>query len=294
MNTKQIEMLLMLSETLNFTKAANNLYITQPSLTYQIKVCEDEVRFKIFNRDQKNVTLTPAGKCFIENLRKIKSSYDKALEESLNYSDKYNDDITISLPYRSAISVLPKAIIKMEEIHKNTLITPIFGWDNRLNEFINGNVDIIFDDYEQLKNINGIKIVHLYESHIYLICNKDDQLASKKLIRMNDLKNQTLMIGGGSQRNLKIVQNKVLDNIHIPFFNSNDHDTTLTNIAAKKAIVLAPSFLHDPNDGFAWIPFDCKETIDCCLAIKDNDNRKCITDFIQIIIGLYKSNKFNL
>lgn len=288
MNTKQIEILLTVSETLNFTKAADTLFISQPSLTYQIQVVEEEIRFKIFDRTQKSVSLTPAGKAFIDNLRKIDSLYRSAVEEGQNYSEKFEDDIILSLPYRSAIHVLPQAMIKMEKIHPTTLITPKFGWTNRIHDFINGTVDILFEDYDVLKNIKGIQIIHLYKSAIYLICNLDDPLAKKEKIMMDDLKGRTLMVGGGSQHNLKIVQTRVLDTIHIPFFNSNDHDTTLTNIAAKKAIVLAPGFLHDRNDGFAWIPFDCNETIDCCLAIKEDDHRKCLMDFIEVLKDFYQ------
>lgn len=288
MNTKQIEIILTISETLNFTKAADILFISQPTLTYQINSIEEELKFKIFDRTQKSVSITPAGKTFIESLRNIDNEYKRAVEQAQNYSTRYKDDIVISLPYRSAIHLLPEAIIEMGNKMPSTLITPKFGWTNRLNEFLNGEVDILFDDYETLKNIKGIKIIHFYQSRIYLICNKDDPLAKKNIIHSSDLKNKTLMVGGGSQRQLKIVQDRVLNEINIPFFNSNDHDTTLTNIAANKAIVLAPGFLHDRNDGFAWIPFDCHETIDCCLAFKEDDNRESLKTFIKTILDLYK------
>lgn len=51
------------------------LYISQPSLSYQIQVIEEEIRFKIFDRTQKSISLTPAGKMFVENVRKIHSLY---------------------------------------------------------------------------------------------------------------------------------------------------------------------------------------------------------------------------
>ncbi len=155
------------------------------------------------------------------------------------------------------------------------------------SDFLNGKVDILFDDYDNLKNIKRIKIISFYDSRICLVCNKNDDLAKKEIIQMEDLKGKTLMVGGGSQRNLIIVQNRVLNTLHIPFFNSDDHDMTLTNIAANRAIVLAPGFLHDRNDGFVWIPFNCYETIHCCLAIKENDNRKSLLSLIEILEKLY-------
>ena len=294
MNTKQIDILLTVAKTLNFTKAGQILFLSQPALSYQIQSIEKEVRFKIFDRTQKVVQLTPAGKAFIENLRRINSLYKSAVEEGQNYSEKFNESIVISLPYRSVLPSLPEAMMKMENIHPSTLITPKFGWTDRLNPFMNGDIDIIFEDFTLLKDIKGIKITHLYQSHIYLVCKRDDVLSKKSKIQMDDLKGRTLMVGGGSQRNLRIVQERVLDELRIPFFNSDDHDTTLTNIAAGKAIVLAPGFLHDKNDGFCWIPFECKETIDCCLAAKEGDNRKCLSDFIVMFEEYYKTVKDGL
>lgn len=264
------------------------MYLSQPTLTYQVDAAEDELKFKIFDRSQKNVSITPAGKMFIDSLRIINGEYKKAVEQAQNYSDKYSDDIVISLPYRSAIHLLPQAIKEMAKVNPSTWITPKFGWTNRLNDFLNGDVDILFGDYEALKNIKGIKIIHFYQSRIYLVCNKDDPLAAKKVIHSQDLLGRTLMVGGGSQRQLKIVQERVLNEVSIPFFNSDDHDTTLTNVAADKAVVLAPGFLHERSDGFVWIPFDCHEMIDCCLATKEQDNRKIITDFIDILMDLYR------
>lgn len=66
------------------------LYISQPSLSCQIQVIEEEIRFKIFDRTQKSISLTPAGKMFVENVRKIHSLYKEAVEEGQNYSEKLN------------------------------------------------------------------------------------------------------------------------------------------------------------------------------------------------------------
>ena len=72
MNSKQIDCILMLAQTLNFNRAAENLYITQPTLTYHIKTAEEEIGFPIFHRSGKGAALTPAGQQFclvLGNLR---------------------------------------------------------------------------------------------------------------------------------------------------------------------------------------------------------------------------------
>ena len=50
MNTKQMDCVLELAQTKNFNRAAENLFISQPTLTYQIKAVEDEIGFTLFDR----------------------------------------------------------------------------------------------------------------------------------------------------------------------------------------------------------------------------------------------------
>ena len=49
MTTKQMDCALELSKTLNFSRAAENLFISQPSITYQIQCLENEIGFQIFH-----------------------------------------------------------------------------------------------------------------------------------------------------------------------------------------------------------------------------------------------------
>ena len=85
MNQKQIDIILEIADTLNFNKAARNLYITQPALSYQVKTLEEEVGFKIFDRDN-GVTITPAGERFCCRLKDISNEIKMAVEEGKLYS----------------------------------------------------------------------------------------------------------------------------------------------------------------------------------------------------------------
>lgn len=59
MTTKQMDCALELSHTLNFSRAAENLFIIQPSLTYQIQCLENEIGFRLFERSGKGASLPP-------------------------------------------------------------------------------------------------------------------------------------------------------------------------------------------------------------------------------------------
>ena len=61
MNTTQLECFLAVADNLNFSRAAEQLRLTQPAVSHQINSLEDELGVKLFNRTSKSVRLTQAG-----------------------------------------------------------------------------------------------------------------------------------------------------------------------------------------------------------------------------------------
>jgi len=96
------------------------------------------------------------------------------------------------------------------------------------------------------------------------------------------------MVGGGSPTALKAVQHRLINSGKVQYFNSPDHDTTLTNVAAGLGVCLAPGFLNDHSGQFAWIPFECKESFSCVLCTHKTDSRKSLSSFIEVLKKLYQ------
>ena len=287
MNTKQIDYCIELAHTLNFSRAAENMFVSQPTLTYQIKLLEDEVGFAIFERSGKGAALTPAGSQFVTYLANMREEMKRAIEQGQNFSAKYKDNITISMMVRQAVYFLPEAMRVFSDKHPDIQITPKFEYENGVEGFLRNETDILFALKEQTKQIPGIDVHDLFESRIYLISRKEDELASKNLLTEEDLYGRTLMVGGGSPPALKAVQHRLIASGKINYFNSADHDTTLTNVAAGRGVCLAPGFLNDHSGQFAWTPFDCRESFSCVLCTHKNDARDGVNEFIEVLKGLY-------
>ena len=287
MNTKQIDYCIELAHTLNFSKAAENMFVSQPTFSYQIKLLEEEVGFAIFERSGKGATLTPAGAQFVSYLAGMREDLKRAIEQGQNFSAKYKDSISITLMVRQAVYFLPEAMRIFAQTHPDIQIVPKFKYENSMEAFLSNDTDILFALKEQIKKIPGINTWELFESKIYLISQKDDSLAQKNLLSEEDLYDRTLMVGGGSPSALKAVQNRLIATGKINYFNSPDHDTTLTNVGAGKGVCLAPGFLNDHSGQFAWTPFDCQENFSCVLCTHKNDNRDCLKDFIELLQSLY-------
>lgn len=288
MTTKQIDYCIELAHTLNFSRAAENMFVSQPTLTYQVKLLEDEVGFQIFERSGKGAALTPAGTQFVSFLSGMREDLKRAIEQGQNFSAKYADSISICMIVRQAVFFLPEAMRLFSEEHPEIQIMPRFQYENSMDAFLKNEADILFALKEDTRQLPGIRVHDLFESHIYLIAQREDPLAAKNLIREEDLYGRTLMVGGGSPSALRAVQHRLIATGKIDYFNSSDHDTTLTNVAAGRGICLAPGFLNDHSGQFAWIPFDCDEHFSCVLCTHKEDTRPVLKAFVDTLIMLYK------
>ncbi len=294
MNTKQIDYILQIIETQNFNKAAENLFISQPTLSYQIKLVENEIGFPIFNRNGKGVTLTPAGEQFVITLKEIRFQLKNAIEMGQNFSSTYSENIRICMPTRSTLILLPEAIKAFNKKYPTITVTPIFDLYHGIDLFMKGDVDILFINEDDVRHIPDINITPIYRCHYYFVCNNNDPYASKKIIHEDDLKDRTLLVNGGSGKMLRKIQQRVISHTGCKYFNSENHDTTLTYIASNKAIVISPGSLNDHTGAFTWIPFDCKESFNYSIITHTNDTRWSLNNFIETIKETYKKTKLPL
>jgi DNA-binding transcriptional LysR family regulator len=80
---KQLKVFLALAETLHFGKAAQQLYMSQPALTFQIQSMESTIGMQLFNRDRRHVEMTAAGKSLVVTGKRIISEL-RQFEEGID------------------------------------------------------------------------------------------------------------------------------------------------------------------------------------------------------------------
>ena len=85
MELRQLEYFQMASRLKNITRAAERLGVSQPNITVAIKKLETELGIKLFDRSQKQLSLTPEGTIFLNRieqaLRKILKSITEKISE---------------------------------------------------------------------------------------------------------------------------------------------------------------------------------------------------------------------
>jgi len=83
MDIRSMACFVAVAEELNFRRAAERLHLTQPSLSQRIRVLEQEIGTDLFERDRRKVSLTPAGKAFLEPAKRAIDNAMIAREQAL-------------------------------------------------------------------------------------------------------------------------------------------------------------------------------------------------------------------
>ncbi len=119
MDFKQFEYIIKVSEMQSITKAANELFISQPSLSQYITKVEREIGEEIFDRSTNPISLTLAGEKFVETGKRILALNKDLKEEIFDISTNKKGRITIGIPRSRATFMLPYFIGDFREAYPN-------------------------------------------------------------------------------------------------------------------------------------------------------------------------------
>lgn len=81
MEINQIRYVYYVAKYRNFSLAAEHLFVTQPTLSQQVRRLEDELGFRLFKRSTRTVTLTSEGEAFVKRAKPLLKMYDDLADE---------------------------------------------------------------------------------------------------------------------------------------------------------------------------------------------------------------------
>lgn len=174
------------AQELNMTRAAQKLLVSQPALSRQIADLEDELGVKLFNRQPRHLTLTPAGQYLYEQAKEILTLASKT-KSNLQPSAAISGDLTIAAGESFAMQRLMNIVSNIIRDYPTVKIHILSGdyefAERRLNT---GAVDfaVIIDNLP----LDNYASLQLPEKDTWgVLMTKDDPLAKKSAITAEDL-----------------------------------------------------------------------------------------------------------
>lgn len=205
MELRQLEYFMVLSEELHFTRAAQRLHISQPTLSQQIKVLEQTMGVLLFNRIGKKITLSKAGEILYAQCQQIFSTLEqtKLQIQALDLQDHEQLRIgampgaiydLISLSLLHYIEQFPSAPAKVLSHQQVTSLLE------------DQEVDIAFTYHEDNK-INGRFVeIPLYDETFLFVTHRSHPLVQKETLTWNDLSNEPLVLFPESHDSRKLLK----------------------------------------------------------------------------------------
>jgi len=194
MNIRDLEYICAVADEGNFTKAAQKVFVSQPTLTMQIQKLEFENDVKIFERLGRSFIITDAGKEIIAKSREILRKVGDIKEIARNYQDPFSGELRIAAFPTLASYYFPKITSNFLKKFPNLkLLLVEEKTDELISALKNGDIDCAFlampiqeDEFECFE---------VFEEEFLLALNKKHQLAkSRKEITNKDLEKESLML----------------------------------------------------------------------------------------------------
>lgn len=117
MNYERLKTFIAVAEKKSFSDAAKILFVTQPTITSQIKALEEELNTKLFERTTKKVEMTQSAVILYQYAREIIQLSDAAQKEILKIEDKIHGDLSMGCSFTIGEYILPVYLKKFKDMY---------------------------------------------------------------------------------------------------------------------------------------------------------------------------------
>ncbi|MFC1236041.1 transcriptional regulator GcvA [Vibrio sp. UBA2437] len=238
---------------LSFTRAAEELFVTQAAVSHQIKSIEEFLGLKLFRRRNRSLLLTEEGQSYFLDIKDIFSAIAEATDKVLERSEK--GALTISLPPSFAIQwLVPRlADFNQQEPDIDVRIKAVDSDDN----FLTDDVDVAI--YYGRGSWPGLRIDKLYQEFLIPLCSPSLLMSTKSLTGLTDLKNHTLLHDTSRKEWKQFVRNNAIEGVNVNHGPIFSHSTMVLQAAIHgQGVALGNNVLAQPelDAGRLVSPFD--------------------------------------
>lgn len=287
MELRQLKYFVMSAEYLNFSEAAKHLFITQSTLSQQIKQLEFELGFTLFLRNSRHICLTEAGEEFLPfAIRTIQDAED-AVQRLYDLQNVKTGMLKVGVTY-SLSTVFTEGVMQFMRSFPGIKLEICYKTVAELMELLKERkLDFVLS-YKPLVNAPDIEATPLFENALAVVVDRGHSLASRSKVKLSELQNYNmvlpsvglqarsmldrLMEGKDFKLSSKLELNET--NILLQIVSTGNYVTILSNSAVFG------------NTRFKAIPIDEPENVmeASLLRLKEVYQKASAKEFIKILL----------
>lgn len=195
-NLELINSFLVMCDFMNFSKAADALFLTQPALSRQISTLEKELNTKLFIRDHRSISLTEDGKILRDEFKVIYHLYKQALKGIESRKNELTGDFNIGILSGMLIGdFLPFITTQFQSLYPKVNISlKTYSFKNLIHHLCLGELDVIFTLLFEIEEHSEIDYRIIEETKDYIVVNSIHRLSKENEVNIEDLKDETWII----------------------------------------------------------------------------------------------------
>ncbi len=275
MTLQQLYYVIVISESGSLNKAAEKLYVSQPSLTSSLHDLENELGITIFNRSGRGVTLTQDGSEFLLYARQVYNQYE-LLEEKYSKEGNIKKKFGVSSQHYSfAVKAFVEMVKELDPsryelaIRETSTQSVIYDVANLRSE-----IGILYlSDFNRaaitkVLRANNLAFHHLIDCAAYVYIAASHPLANKKVITFDDLSPYPcLSFEQGDGSSFYFAEELLSTKEYIQIIKANDRATMLNLMVGLNGYTLCSGIICEElnGEGYVAVPFDLESVDESCV-----------------------------
>ena len=286
MELRQLEYFQMASRFKNITRAAQKLKVSQPNITVAIKKLEAELEVKLFDRSQKQLTLTPEGTVFLKRIELALRNIQDAILEVNDYKQLQKGTIKIGIPPMMGAYLFPKVFSGFRQLHPNLDVLLYEEGSLSIREKLESD-ELDFGIIIVPESAPNLNVLKMSRNQLMVCVAKESLLAKKSNIVAEDIAASDLIMMKEGAYLREIVQNRLSALKISPHtvLESSQIVTIKGLVAHKVGIAFLLDFICSHSSGIKAIPFHEPIFVDIGLAWK---KEKYVSKAAQAFIDFCK------
>lgn len=284
MNQNQLKYFVAAAESRNFTKAAEQFYISQTAITQQIRLLEETLGCALFDRSTRPVSLTGAGETFLGEAKEILERMNRAVE--LTHGAAMGLSGTLQLGYVCGYehSNLPLWMRRFHGENPNILVSFYrCSADVLSSGVLGGAYDLVYTwDSTNLKQNEEVDHVTVERVRLVVALYDRHPLAQRQSLRRQELMGENILYMSPSA-NVESYGDAFYMELYRKagfkpniLFRSSDAESILMMVASEEGISILPEYcttkLNHPYN-LRFVPLEGEQEVEEIVAVWRRDNR---------------------
>lgn len=190
---------------LNFTKAATELYISQPAVSKHIQELEETYKTKLFERNGSKIALTPAGEILLKHTKNIFEIYREIDFDMSSFSKERQGLLRLGASTTISQYIISPVLARFHQKQKDIKVNLLNGNTEQIeNALINKEIEIGIVE-GQSKN-QSIKYIPFLKDELVLVCNTKNPFIKQNEISLDDLKTMKFVTRERGSGTLEVIE----------------------------------------------------------------------------------------